>query len=277
VDVYWLSMISMGVVGVVFALGLAFASNAFAVDTDPRAEAIEEVLPGANCGACGFSGCSGFAQGVTTGEAEAGGCPVGGADVAKAIADIMGIAAPTDIKRKVAQLLCSGDCQQANNRAEYNGVADCRAALLAGGGGKMCTYGCLGLGTCAAACPFDAITMNEYELPVVDERLCTGCGHCVEACPRDLFQLVEEQQGVHIRCRSLARGKEVRQACSVGCIGCRRCARECPEEAIEIVDNLAVIDYKKCTNCGTCVEVCPTNTIHWQKEKPEVKKLVAVS
>jgi len=277
VDVSWLSMISMGLVGAFFALVLAYASRVFAVETDPRAAAIEEILPGANCGACGFTGCSGFAEGVTAGKAEISGCPVGGADVANAIAEIMGIAAPTDVKRKVAQLLCAGDCEQAKNRAEYNGVADCRAALLVGGGPKMCTYGCLGFGTCAIACPFDAISMNEHDLPVVDEEACTGCGICVEACPRDLFQLVEEQQGVHIRCRSFARGKEVRQACDVGCIGCRRCARECPEEAIEMVDNLAVIDYEKCTNCGACVAVCPTNTIHWQKEKPEVKKLVAVS
>ena len=275
-DISWLSMISMGVVGAFFALVLAYASNVFAVDTDPRAEAIEEILPGANCGACGFSGCSGFAEGVVTGKAEVSGCPVGGANVANAIAEVMGIAAPADVKRKVAQLLCAGDCEQAKNRAEYNGVADCRAALLAGGGVKMCTYGCLGFGSCAVACPFGAISMDEKDLPVVDEDLCTGCGICVEACPRDLFQLVEEQQGVHIRCRSFARGKEVRQACAVGCIGCRRCARECPEEAIEMVDNLAVINYEKCTNCGACAAVCPTNTIHWQKDKPEVEKLVAV-
>ncbi|MGI6038278.1 MAG: RnfABCDGE type electron transport complex subunit B [Limnochordia bacterium] len=271
------SLLTMGVIGFFFAIVLSLATKTLAVESDPKVDAIEEVLPGANCGACGYAGCRAFAEAVASGQAPIDGCPVGGQAVARAVAEIMGVAAPEGITRKIAQLLCNGGCTEATNRSEYYGAQDCRAALLAGGGSKGCTYGCLGLGTCEVHCPFDAITMNDNNLPVVDEELCTGCGKCVEACPRDLFQLVEEPQGVHIRCRSFAKGKDVRQVCTVGCIGCRRCVKECPYDAIHMEGMLAVIDYDKCTNCGQCVEVCPTNTIHKQPNKEFIEKAVAVS
>lgn len=263
------SLISMGTMGALFALGLAAASKKFAVETDPRVDEIEEVLPGVNCGACGFAGCRSFAEGVASGEAPPNGCPVGGASVAKLVAAIIGVESDGP-KRRVAQVLCKGGLEEAKQRGTYDGPRDCRIADATQGGDKVCTYGCLGYGSCVDACPFDAMYMNENGLPVVIEEKCTACGKCVAACPRDIITLVDEEQGVHIRCRSLLTGRFVRQLCSVGCIACRRCVRACPSEAIYMEDNLARIDYSKCTNCRECVAVCPTNTIDWQEGKPLV-------
>lgn len=268
------SLISMGAMGGLFALGLSVASKIFAVESDPRVDAIEEVLPGANCGACGFAGCRAFAEGVASGEAPVNGCPVGGAKVAEMVAEIVGVQSDGP-KRKVAQVLCKGGHAEAKTRGEYDGPKDCRLAHTTQGGQKICSYGCLGYGTCVAACPFDAMAMDDNGLPVVFEDKCTGCGLCVQACPRDIIVLVEEEQGVHIRCRSQLTGRFVRPACTVGCIACRRCVRICPTEAIYMENNLAHIDYDKCTNCQECVAVCPMNTIEWQEGKPVIHKDVA--
>ncbi|MDI9441149.1 MAG: RnfABCDGE type electron transport complex subunit B [Firmicutes bacterium] len=263
------SLISMGSLAGLFAFGLAIASKKFAVETDPKIEEIEEVLPGVNCGACGFAGCRSFAEGVASGKAPANGCPVGGARVAKLVAEIIGVEAEGP-KRKVAQVLCKGGLAEAKQRGTYDGPRDCHIANATQGGDKLCTYGCLGYGTCVAACKFDAMYMGDNGLPVVIEENCTGCNKCVEACPRDIITLVDEEQGVHIRCRSLLTGRFVRQQCEVGCIACRRCVKACPTGAIYMEDNLARIDYDKCTNCRECVEVCPMNTIDWQEGKPLV-------
>lgn len=268
------SLISMGSLAAIFALGLSVASKKFAVEVDPRIEEIEEVLPGVNCGACGFAGCAAFAEGVATGEAPVNGCPVGGANVAKLVAEILGVESdgPT---RKVAQVLCKGGQEEAKQKGSYDGPKDCRIAHATQGGNKVCSYGCLGYGTCVDACEFDAMYMDDNGLPVIIEDNCTACGKCVAACPRDIITLVDEEQGVHIRCRSLLTGRFVRPACSVGCIACQRCARACPEDAIYMEDNLAHIDYAKCTNCRECVAVCPMNTIEWQEGKPLINKATA--
>jgi electron transport complex protein RnfB len=267
------SLISMGMVGSVLAAGLVYASKKFAVETDPTADEIEEVLPGANCGACGYAGCRAFAEAAADGKAPVDGCPVGGVTVAKLVAQILGVEAVEGTHRKVAQVLCKGGRAEAKLHAEWIGPRDCRVAQNTQNGSfKACSYGCLGLGTCVAACPFDAMYMDENGLPVVIEEKCTGCGMCVRACPRDIIVLAEEPQGVHIRCRSLALGKDVRGVCSVGCIACRRCEKECPVNAITVEDNLARIDYDKCINCRRCVAVCPMNTIEYQEGKPVLKK-----
>ncbi len=269
-----ISLISMGAMGGLFALGLAVASKKFAVESDPRVDEIEEVLPGANCGACGFAGLRSFAEGVVDGQAKVDGCPVGGARVAKLVAEILGVETEGP-QRKVAQVLCKGGRAEASQRGEYDGPRDCRIADATSGGDKNCTFGCLGYGSCVAACPFEAMALDENGLPVVFEDKCTGCGLCVAACPRDIITLVAEDQGVHIRCRSLLTGRFVRQVCSVGCIACQRCVKVCPTGAIYMEDNLARIVYEKCTNCRKCVEVCPVNTIEWQEGKPVLHKEAA--
>ncbi|WP_461367883.1 RnfABCDGE type electron transport complex subunit B [Candidatus Darwinibacter acetoxidans] len=270
------SLISMGSLAALFAIGLAVASKMFAVETDPKIDAIEEVLPGVNCGGCGFAGCRAFAEAVASGDAPTNGCPVGGATVAKMVAAVLGVEAAEPVKR-VAQVLCKGGRAEAKQRGTYDGPQDCRLANATQGGDKACSYGCLGYGSCVKACAFDAMYMNENGLPVVIEENCTACGKCVEACPRDIIILVPEEQGVHIRCRSLDTGRAVRQVCSVGCIACQRCVKTCPTGAIYMEDNLARINYDKCTNCRECVAVCPMKTIDWQDGKPLVLEKAAVS
>lgn len=268
-----ISLISMGLLGALFAAGLLVASRVFAVETDPRADQVEEVLPGANCGACGYAGCRAFAEAAAGGQAPPDGCPVGGAKVASLVAKILGVEVAEGAVRKVAQVLCAGGNAEAKIVAEYDGPRDCRVAQNTQNGSfKACSYGCLGLGTCVAACPFDAMYMDDNGLPVVIEEKCTGCGMCVRACPRNIIVLAEEPQGVHIRCRSLALGKDVRGVCSVGCIACRRCEKECPVDAITVENNLAEINYDLCINCRKCVAVCPMNTIQYQEGKPVLKK-----
>ncbi len=261
----------MGGLGSLLALGLVVASKKFAIVVEPKIEEIETALPGINCGACGFAGCRSLAEAIAAGTAPSNGCPVGGASVAEKIAAILGEDGAGAPERKIAQVLCKGGKAEAASRGTYNGPQDCRIANITQGGDKECTYGCLGLGTCVEACPFDAMAMNENGLPIVFEDKCTGCGRCVQACPRDIIVLVGEEYGVHIRCRSLSSGRDVRKVCQVGCIACQRCVRECPVDAISIVDNLARIDYDKCIVCRKCAAVCPVNTIEVQEGKPIIK------
>jgi len=256
------AVVSLGVMGIVLGTALALAARKFAVEVDPREARIAEVLPGANCGGCGYPGCSGYAAAVVAGKAGVDRCPVGGAAVAKQIAEIMGVAfEATGNGRRVARVRCLGDREACPNKFEYDGIPDCRAAVLVGGGPKLCRYGCLGFGTCAAACPFDAIHMSDLGLPVIDPVKCTACGRCVEACPRGLIELVDEDIAVYVSCSSTAKGAEVRKICRVGCIGCGICAKNCPVNAIEVTDFLARIDQAKCIRCGVCAEKCPTKCI----------------
>lgn len=267
------SIFSMGLLGAMLSISLVIASKKFAVETDPKVDELDSVLPGANCGACGYAGCHAFAEALAAGDAPTTGCPVGGARVAELIADILGTSSE-GFNREVAQVLCKGGHAEATQRAEYTGPKDCRIANITQGGDKGCTYGCLGLGTCVEACNFDAMAMNENGLPMIFEDNCTACGACVAACPRDIIVLTGEEYGVHIRCRSHATGREVRQVCQVGCIACGRCVKVCPTEAITMENNLAEINYDKCIVCRKCVEVCPMNTIEWQEGKGPVKMKV---
>ncbi|HPZ12998.1 MAG TPA: RnfABCDGE type electron transport complex subunit B [Bacillota bacterium] len=254
------ALLSMGAMGLIFGISLGAASKKLAVEQDPRIDQIMEVLPGANCGGCGFAGCSALAGAIVSGDAPVTGCPVGKSAVAEKIAKIMGVECATT-EPKHARVLCRGSRKNAAELYEYRGLQDCRSAQLTGGGAKVCTYGCLGFGSCVAACQFGAMSMGPDGLPVVDDSLCTGCGKCVGACPRGLIELRAAGESVDVVCKSHARGPVVRQACSVGCIGCGLCARNCPEKAIEIVNNLAVIDQAKCTRCGICIEKCPQKCI----------------
>src|SRR3989304_4990029 len=195
--------ITLGILGMVFGIGLAIASDKFAVKVDPRIDSINEVLPGANCGACGQPGCSGFAQAVVEGKAPVSGCTVGQGAVAKLVANIMGVKFENK-ERSVAVVMCHA--RGVKNKFTYNGIKDCRAANIVGGGFLGCDYGCLGLGTCVEACKFEAMYMGEDDLPRVIEERCTGCGKCAAVCPRKLISIVPESKMVHVRCHSPGRG-----------------------------------------------------------------------
>ncbi len=250
----------LGIMGLLFGSGLALASKIFEVKQDERIPLVREALPGANCGGCGYPGCDALAEAIVKGEAPCDACPVGRKKAADKIAEIMGETVE-ESEPVVARVHCQGSEDVAPERAQYYGVQDCREAFTAGGGCKGCSYGCLGYGSCVAACPFDAITMGENGIPVIDEELCTACGNCVATCPKDVISLSPKNNPIVITCNNKYKGKYVKPNCSVGCIACRLCARECPQEAISIVDNLAVIDYDKCDACGLCIEKCRSGVI----------------
>ena len=260
----------LGGLGLLFGLILAAASKVFYVETDPRLEQLQECLPGANCGGCGYAGCNAYAEAVLKGEAPVGKCVAGGNECARKMGGIMGVKAE-NVVRKVALVRCSGhrefdkDGNQigdgAKLKARYEGIHDCLAASKVGGRGPLaCKYGCLGYGSCAEVCKYDAMHIVNG-VAKVDEEKCIGCMACADACPRHLIIPVEPQRNVVIACASLAKGGVTTRSCSYGCIGCGLCKKICPKDAITIDKHLAIIDYTKCDNCGLCATVCPKHLI----------------
>lgn len=253
----------LGVLAVAFGALLAVAHRFFHVTVDPRQEQIEAILPGANCGSCGFGGCAAYAEAVAKGEAAPDQCVPGGPECARQVAEMMGMQI-ADFVPKVAVIRCQGGCEHTGNRFRYVGEADCRAATATQFGQAACPYGCLGLGTCVRACPFDAMVMDEATgLPRVLEDRCTACGTCAEVCPKNIIEIRPRDQYVHVLCCNPDVGKAVRQACDVGCIACRKCEKVCPVEgsAIRVTDNLAAVDPETCIACGKCVRACPVGCI----------------
>ena len=261
---------ALGGVGIIFGVLLALAARFFAVQTDPQVQAVREVLPGANCGACSYPGCTNFAEAVVAGSAKTDGCIPGGSETVKAIAALLGQEA-VDTVPLVATLFCIGDNSKARDLFVYDGIQDCAVAMKYSGGFKACTYGCLGLGNCVRNCPFDAIHMGPTGLPVVNQAKCMGCGLCSRNCPRQIIKILPQGEAGHlVLCTSQDRGKSVSQACEVGCIACKACVKACPQDAIAMQGNLAVIDLAKCTDCGECVAVCKPKTIYPRSNPPAV-------
>ena len=252
----------LGVMGLVFGLVLTATSKIFAVPSNPQRDAVREALPGANCGGCGYPGCDGCADAIAAGKAPADACPVCSAEAKAKIAEIMGAEVPDASNRKIARVLCQGDCESAKQKFEYQGIQDCNSACTVGDGYKSCKFACLGLGTCVKACPFDAIHIDPVKkLPVVDEEKCAACGKCVAACPKGVLELASVKNEVALLCRNTDKLKAVMDVCKTGCIGCQKCMKACKFEAITMVNNLPVIDYDKCRGCRMCAEACPTGAI----------------
>lgn len=255
-----LAAVIVGGTGLFIGIFLGLADKKFAVEVDEKEEQVLGVLPGNNCGGCGYPGCSGLAAAIAAGEAPVNACPVGGAPVAAKIGEIMGVDAGEQI-HEVAFVKCAGTCEAAKTSYDYNGLHDCvMINMMQNGGPKACVYGCIGEGTCVKACPFDAIHIVDG-VAVVDKEACKACGKCVAACPRHLIELVPYEQTTFVQCSSHAKGKAVTSACEVGCIGCKKCEKTCPNGAITVDNFCAHVDYSKCTNCGACREACPRHII----------------
>lgn len=254
-------ILTLSILGFLFGIGLAYALKIFRVDHDPRMAQLIEALPGANCGACGFAGCFGLAQALSEGKALPTTCAPAGLEKQHKIAEILGIAIDEKKTRMIATLICNGG-NIALNKFDYQGIKTCAASNLFFGGQKLCSFGCLGFGDCVQACPFGAIYINaKTNLPEINSSKCTSCGLCIRACPKKILVLRPEKNKVYVMCNSKDKGANVNKYCKNGCIGCLKCEKICPADAIHVKDNLALVDYSKCTQCGECVKICPTKVI----------------
>ena len=256
---YILPMLVFGAIGLAAGVLLTVCSKIFEVKTDERIEAVNEALPQVNCGACGFSGCADYAAAIVQNGVPTNMCKPGGAECSKKISEIMGMEEMAVVPQ-VAVVLCSGDCKASQSKFEFQGVQSCKAANRFYNGSEVCAHGCLGLGDCAKVCPNDAISVVDG-LARVDKSKCIGCGLCTKVCPDNLIILRDIDKQYDVCCSSTDPGKVVRAACKNGCIGCKICEKKCAFDAIHVENNLASIDYEKCTGCGACAEACPAKVI----------------
>ncbi len=253
----------MAVLGGLLALFLAIADKRLYVFEDPRIGQVEELLPHSNCGGCGTAGCRNFAEQVVEGKIEPAACTVNTPDQNKSIAALLGVAMG-NVEKRVARLACAGGKHVAKMRARYSGLSSCRAAAVAGGGGKSCAWGCLGLGDCADVCDFDAIQMDSHGLPVVDLAKCTACGDCIDICPKNLFSIQGVSHKLWMACRNEDDGDAAEAACEVACTACGRCVVDAAPGLVRLERNLAVIDYDKNNRADRkAIERCPTGAIVW--------------
>ena len=252
----------VALVGLIAGVLLALASHFLRVEEDETVTALRACLPGVNCGACGYAGCDDYARALAEKKAKTNLC-IPGADAASAqIAEILGVQAE-DTQEMIAIVKCNGNCNAAPEKFHYEGVDTCRAASMLYGGPKACRFGCLGCGDCAAVCPVNAICIQDG-IAHVDRRICIGCGLCAKTCPKNIIGMFPAKKAPRaaVLCSSTEKGAVARKNCQNACIGCKKCAVNCPENAITVENNLALIDFEKCTGCGTCIAVCPTHCIH---------------
>ena len=273
-----ISLIALGAMGLLAALLLYFVARRFKVEEDPRIDQVQEVLPGANCGGCGFAGCRALAEACCKAQTLDGlMCPVGGSDVMNKVGDILGMT-PVVSEPMVAVVRCNGTCEARPRTSEYDGTRTCKIMNSLYAGETGCAFGCLGCGDCVAACQFDAIHINpQTGLPEVDEDKCTSCGACVKACPRHIIELRKKgpkSRRIWVDCVNKDKGAIARKNCLNACIGCAKCQKECQFDAITVENNVAYIDWRKCRLCRKCVAVCPTGAIHELNfpPRPQVKQ-----
>lgn len=251
-------VIIVAVIGLIVGLGLAFASKFMSVPVDETQQKVRECLPGANCGACGYSGCDGYAEAIANGEAEPDKCAPGGEATAAALSEVLGV--EISAQSNVAFVKCTANREISLTKYSYNGMMSCAAAALVQGGPLDCANGCIGFGDCVKACQFGAIT-SDGGAPVVCEDLCGGCGQCAAACPKSLIEIIPKGSPAKVRCSNTSKGATVVKTCKASCIACGMCERVCESGAIKVVNNLAVIDYSLCTGCGKCKEACKRGCI----------------
>ena len=245
-------------IGLVVGLVLAIASAVMAVPVDEKVEALTEALPGANCGACGYSGCSGYAAALAAGEAKNGACTPGGDECAQKIAEILGEKASL-VEKKVAVVRCMGITENTQDKVIYQGIDSCKGALLLGSKGQ-CGFGCLGLGDCVSVCSFEAVSVCNG-VAKVDSTRCGACGLCVSACPQKIIAIVPLREQAVVRCSNCDKGAQAKKACKAACIGCKKCEKVCEAGAVTVADFKATVDPAKCTGCKLCIEACPQGTI----------------
>ncbi|MCD4655080.1 RnfABCDGE type electron transport complex subunit B [bacterium] len=269
-NVILITSIILGAISLVAGIILFVASKKFAIHENPLIDEVEELLPGANCGGCGFAGCRAFAEAFVNTKDTNLSCPPGGSEVTEAIAKKVGIEVK-DTAKIVARVKCQGGTNS-KREGEYEGIQTCSAAIISNNVSLVCPYGCMGYGDCQKVCAFDAIKIIN-NIAVVDEIKCVGCGVCVKACPRKLIELTPFDKRVYVACNSPDKGPQVKKYCSVGCIGCKLCDRACEFEAINYKPFLASVNPDNCTECMACVEKCPTKTILFRDDKAYADKL----
>ncbi len=272
------AVIVLVIMGLVLGFVIGIAVKLFGTDQDPRLEQIEELLPNANCGACGFAGCADFARALVAGKANPGQCPSSDSHTVTQICTLLGVAA-TKQEPKVAVVMCGGDNVKALKAARYNGVNSCRDAMLVANGDKACAYGCLGFGDCARACPFGAMEITEQGIAVVHADLCSGCGQCVTACPRNIIKLVPRSAPVHVLCSSPEKGAAKMKVCKAACIGCRKCVKGSEDGQMQMDGFLAKVNYDN-PPPASVADLCPTKALQASTSrvtaKPETEKEVEV-